>query len=113
MGTGTFLDRDSIALREPRFVWDAFRGVKGIRVGNDGGISAMAGFRCMRTYFNHNLRQSPLGDLALDTRMILPREIEAIEVYLTYWDIPEELRGSAASDTWPCGLAIVWTKVGW
>jgi hypothetical protein len=112
-GTGTFLDRDSIALREPRFVWDAFRGVKGIRVGNEGGISAMAGFRCMRTYFNLNLRQSPLGDLALDTRMILPREIEAIEVYLTYWDIPEELRGSAASDTWPCGLAIVWTKVGW
>lgn len=124
LGTGVFLDRDSIALREPRFVWDAFRGVKGIIV-DRGGIRAMAGYRCMALFVNLNANPyhvsgSPgLGGpprLALGgqaTEMILPSEIEGIEVYHTFWDIPEELRTAQMIDVWPCGVAIAWTRVAW
>lgn len=136
LGTGAFLTPDSIELRHPRQVADAFRAADGIimyeRPGYSTRIGSMRGHRCLMVFVDHY--PDPFAMFFNGyTPMVLPRmamglpvnssrgldmfdveQVLGIEVYASYKQVPDELRGVARmKDTWPCGVAIVWTGRAW
>jgi len=135
LGSGLFLTRDSVALREPRKATDAFRSVRGvftIESPNSVAIRTMRGYRCLALFVDfhvnafamtgegglngsRSLLLNPKGEsAAYINRFVDPARIEGIEVYHTFWDIPEELRtASRLGSVWPCGIAIIWTSTVW
>lgn len=131
LGEGVFLDGDSVALREPRYAHDVFRGVDGINVVN-GAVSSFSGGRCMAIYIDNNSRPyawySPVRsrtslfrdrrstvapgnpNLALDgagAEFVTGDGIRGVEVYRNFWEIPEELRTADRVDAlWPGRSAL-------
>lgn len=136
LGTGAFLTPDSIELRHPRQIADAFRVAEGIilyeRPGYTTRIGSMQGQRCMMVFVDHypdpfamffnKYQPMVLPRMAMGLPINSTRGLEmfdvdqvlGIEVYASYKQLPAELRSAARmKDTWPCGVAIVWTGRGW
>jgi 5-hydroxyisourate hydrolase-like protein (transthyretin family) len=59
MGRGIFLDMLDIAMLEPKFPSDVFRGIDGIRVDPHGGIHALRGWGCLVVLVDH--MPNPVG----------------------------------------------------
>jgi hypothetical protein len=131
LGEGVFLTQDSVALREPRFGWDVFRGVDGINVDQYGRVYSFSGGRCMAIFVDNNARpyawhnptssrsglfRSPHSGSAGDSRLalngqgyshVLGNNLRGVEVYRDFWEIPEELRTAARVDAlWPADVTV-------
>jgi hypothetical protein len=135
LGRGVFLTADSIAARDPRVATDALRGVPGVININDN-VFSMTGGKCLVIYVDHRLspvqvgrrpspRQVMAGSLAGSDALNLITDvgrIRGIEVYRDLAEVPRELRTAMRmEDLAPvnrplfeaCGLAWVWTDIGW
>lgn len=138
LGLGTFMTTDSVKLRHPRLVTDAFRAADGIGLagfGLNARIMSFKGEQCMAIFVDHDQRPyamfmprhttqymfpptlavgAEVGSAAMLNRMFRPEDIEGIEVYAEYSEVPKELRTAhRTTDIYPCGFAIIWTKRDW
>lgn len=139
LGRGVFLTVDSIWLREPRLVSDAFYGIPGIQVFEGMGdvvVFPMTGAKCFMFFIDHIGRSWHAGEMP-DLRRPLPvpsdlapqgplnqrlkvEWIQGIEIYRDFSEMPRELRTALnASQLWNrtrreyCGMIWIWTNAGW
>jgi hypothetical protein len=109
-GLGTFIEREEIEKRDPRFLSDLFRMRPGFRVvGAVGGAELVS--RRMSTFANPNCRPLiyldglPMERGAID-RLIHPSLVEAIEAYSGISQLPAQYSGAESG----CGVVLVWTR---
>jgi hypothetical protein len=146
-GFGFHFDRAAIAALGVEETAEVFEQVPGLRVdwsGFDPLVWTGMGWQCMVLYFNHYLRSiqssgsrtnvlRPVGLERLGTgpfsrppprptrlENIDPKDVDGIEVYRSYREIPDDLRrGLLGHQLWDpdelggCGIAIIWTAIGW
>lgn len=136
LGLGTFMNSDSMDLRYPREVSDAFRAADGIDLvesfrGSDY-IRSMRGHNCIAVFVDHyphpfamfgsvsRLREPPRIMLGFKPgsseglNMFDIGQVLGIEVYPSFREVPEELQDDTRfREILPCGIAIVWTGRGW
>jgi len=147
-GFGFHFDRAAIAALDPERPAEIFATVPGLLIDwlpFDPVVRTTHGWQCFRVYYNHFLgsiqassppkhRLRPAGLEGLGTRgpgtgprvpmrtldNIDPDEIEGIEIYRSYREIPDDLRYSllghqlwGPDELGGCGIAIVWTSLGW
>jgi hypothetical protein len=122
LGRGVFLTADSITLRSPRLVSDAFYGVPGVLVQENLtsiSISSMYGARCFSMFIDH--RPWPVTTDQMN-QILDVRWVRGVEIYRDMSEVPRELRTAARSAfMWrgggrtplSCGLVWVWTDLGW
>ena len=71
-------------------------------------IRSFHGWGCFQLFLNHHTR------LPMDLNELLLTDVEGIEIYRSYREVPKELRESILGPMiWGCGVAIVWTKPAW
>jgi hypothetical protein len=104
VGMGFHLDRDMLAGMDLQETVDAFRDIPGLQVTIDNSgnyvVRSTMGWRCLHMPQGFN-------DIRLD-------EIGAIEIYRSYREVPDDIRYSHLGfQIWGCGVAVIWTKVGW
>jgi hypothetical protein len=146
-GFGFHFDRAAIAALGVERPAEIFATVPGLMIDwmpFDPIVQSTHGWRCFRVYYNHFLgamqgsslpghRLRPAGLEELGARgpstsrrrprlldHIDPDEIEGIEIYRSYREIPDDLRYSllghqlwGPDELGGCGIAIVWTSLGW
>ena len=137
-GIGFFLDRAQLDIIDPVDMVDIFRTVEGVQMSwsftqhDDGGTRPMptikAGPQSCMTYMLDDrpvrggigdnrspLALFPLSGLRMD-------DIQAVEVYRSLWEVPEEIRNSAFRPVWgkhgayyelTCGITVFRTKARW
>lgn len=118
VGTGKFVDRRTIELRNPVRTPDLFRGMPGVRVvatPNSGDAVLLRGG--MSASFTNALCPPAVwldgiavqGDATgFDWRILPPTDIEAIEVYRSPSEAPAQYGGANSG----CGIILVWTRKG-
>ena len=150
LGKGWFLTKDSIRARNPTLTTDMFMGIPGLEVidASDGRVvvrSLKGG--CFVIFANHMSRplgrsnratnvarmglsrragtgqlrsMQPAGSMNALNNQFTPTDVEGIEVYRSFSEVPAELRGGIRlSEMWPagylgaCGVALVWSKSAW
>jgi hypothetical protein len=112
-GLGTFIDRERLEKRQPFFLSDALRGIRGVRIVRtpDGrhlaitsrGSGSILNANCAMPIYLDGGR-APFDDL--DTFPV--RNIEAIEVYRGPAETPPRFSGAGSV----CGAIVIWTRVG-
>lgn len=112
-GLGAFIDRERLEKRQPFFLSDALRGIRGVRIIRtpDGRHVAIAS-RGSGSILNANCAmpiyldggRAPFDDL--DTFPV--RNIEAIEVYRGPAETPPRFSGAGSV----CGAIVIWTRIG-
>jgi len=146
-GFGFHFDRTAITALDPKRPAEIFATVPGLLIDwapFDPIVRSTRGWQCFRVYYNHFLggiqgsdppkhRLRPAGLELLGSQG--PRtggppvrtldsididEIEGIEIYRSYREIPDDLRYSllghqlwGPDELGGCGIAIVWTSLGW
>jgi hypothetical protein len=106
LGTGVFLTRTDVLLKEPQSVEDMLRNVDGVMVRNQGigqQVWAYRGRGCLRTLLNRLPYRSTAH------QQLLPEDVLGVEIYREFKEVPEELR----LDSEGCGLILMWTRAAW
>nr|NIM48818.1 TonB-dependent receptor plug domain-containing protein [Gemmatimonadales bacterium] len=106
MGLGWFLTRDEIERRNPMFVTDLLRTIPGVSVRRTGFTTRVRfrrfGRACPPGIWIDGIRQAS-SDLDW---LVLPQEVEAIEVYRRSAETPMEFSGTSRT----CGAIVIWTR---
>lgn len=139
LGKGVCLDLGDIALRHPRNVLDALRGVDGVSAdwqGSQGYKLYSFNGECLMLFLNNSIypamrtagRQRRVGvmsgpvspALSIELDVLDPSQLYGVEIYQNYRDVPLELRESMLGFalwppgyTRPCGAIIMWTRAAW
>jgi hypothetical protein len=120
-GDGIFLDPLDVSQKIKHRVSDIFYEMPGVRRSfstSDGEpkLIPSLGRGCLNFRVDNQpvrLRtgQTPWANWPLSS--VLPSDVMAVEVYRFFGEVPLELRHEAAIGGGPCGLVVIWTKVGW
>ena len=110
-GGGTFLDREQIEKRQPRVLTDVFRGISGIKVSRENGVSTVissrtgANMTCPLSYVVDG-RNFPLYGQAIDVMLQLV-DITSVEVFPGGASMPPQYGGRQVGN---CGLIVITTR---
>lgn len=131
---GSFIKAEDIAKQKPVRTSDLFRSLPGVRIDDSSGVTQLVSLRGTRqspeggrsVILGRDTLRTPSSNaskcvlrLALDGHLmpadfsindVRPEEVMGIEVYLGPATIPVEF--SSVQHDAPCGLVMVWTKVG-
>jgi len=131
---GAFIKAEDIAKQKPVRTSDLFRSFPGVRIDDSSGVTQLVSVRGTRqapegprsVVLGRDTLRSPSSSasrcvlrIALDGHLmppdfsindVRPEEVMGIEVYLGPATIPVEF--SSVQHDAPCGLVMVWTKVG-
>ena len=118
---GIFLDPVDVALKIRHRVTDVFYDIPGIRrsfTTSDGEprLIPSMGRGCLNFRLNNVPVRGRAGQTTWSTwplSSVFPSDVMAVEIYRYFGEVPLELRHDAAIGGGPCGLVIIWTKVGW
>jgi hypothetical protein len=146
-GLGFFFSREDITALEPERLINVFEEVPGLLVRPwENSIISTIGWQCLVFVYNHAGRPMAFSYRNLSTLLLRPSglhnlgrpprgasgysprdlfeievdEVEGIEVYRSFREVPDEIRASIyMSWIWPpehlggCGVVVVWTRLGW
>jgi hypothetical protein len=107
MGFGHFIPPEEIERRQPLRFHDLLRGIPGVRVDSEGGITLRGGYGtsmgfCPPRFF--------LDGVPLDDREAVEQlpalEVAAVEVYRGAAQVPPQYGGATGA----CGVVVVWLK---
>jgi hypothetical protein len=146
-GLGFFFNREDITGLEPERLINVFEEVPGLLVRPwENSIISTIGWQCLVFVYNHAGRPMAFSYRNLSTLLLRPSglhnlgrpprgasgysprdlfeievdEVEGIEVYRSFREVPDEIRASIyMSWIWPpehlggCGVVVVWTRLGW
>ncbi len=120
MGMGVFLDS---AYLEPRkggapYVGDMLRGVPGVYLQRGRGATvprSLRGWRCMVMLLDGFPLATRFADGGVRElhHVVGPRDIEAVEVYREFSEVPREFRRYATNGRYNCGVYLYWTRARW
>jgi hypothetical protein len=105
-GFGSFMTGDEIRARNPIYLTDAFRTMRGVTVTtNASGRQILVGRgQCLMSVRVDGM-EMPLGDAGLDA-FVMPQDVAGIEVYPGDAAVPMELRSMRGG----CGVVAIWTR---
>lgn len=105
-GFGSFMTGDEIRTRNPIYLTDVFRTMRGVTVTQDNnGRQILVGRgQCLMAVRVDGM-EIPLGEQGLDS-FVVPQDVAAIEVYPGDGAVPMELRSMRGG----CGVVAIWTR---
>ena len=116
---GAFIKAADIAKRKPAMISDLFRSRPGVRIDDSAGVRQIVSLRASRQAPSSSgvrrcvLRLAENGHLMpaeFSVDDVRPEDVQGIEIYLDPASIPVEF--SNIRQDAPCGIVIVWTKMG-